>query len=146
MEIQVRRATVEDKDAWFEMRKGVWPDAADDYLNYDLDDLLASERDAIFMIFVDGVAAGVIEASLREYGEGCDTSPVGYIESWFVHPHFRGRGLAGVLAGAAEDWARAKGCTEMASDTWLGNEGSIRTHLKLGYSEAERLIHFVKHL
>jgi aminoglycoside 6'-N-acetyltransferase I len=46
----------------------------------------------------------------------------------------------------AEDWAREKGCTEMASDTWLENEASIAAHLKMGYDEAERLVHFVKKL
>ncbi|MHB8778501.1 MAG: GNAT family N-acetyltransferase, partial [Anaerolineales bacterium] len=46
----------------------------------------------------------------------------------------------------AEDWARERGCTEMASDTWLDNEASIRAHLKLGYLEVERLVHFVKPL
>jgi hypothetical protein len=34
----------------------------------------------------------------------------------------------------------------MGSDTWLANEGSIQAHLKLGYHEEERLVHFVKHL
>ena len=46
----------------------------------------------------------------------------------------------------AEDWARGKGCSEMASDTWLDNEASIRAHVKLGYAEVERLVHFVKQL
>jgi len=34
----------------------------------------------------------------------------------------------------------------MASDTWLENEVSIAAHLKMGYYEAERLVHFVKRL
>jgi aminoglycoside 6'-N-acetyltransferase I len=46
----------------------------------------------------------------------------------------------------AEQWAREKGCSEMASDTWLENEGSIAAHQKLGYHEADRLVHFVKRL
>jgi len=35
---------------------------------------------------------------------------------------------------------------EMASDTWLENEVSIAAHLKMGYEELERLIHFAKTL
>lgn len=146
MEITVRRITSDDRVEWFKMRKGIWPEAPDEYLNFDMDDILASDRDAVFLSFVDGVPAGMIEARLREYGEGCETSPVGYIEGWFVYPEFRGKGVAGILVGAAEDWARGMGCSEMGSDTWLDNEVSIRAHLKLGYSEAERLVHFVKHL
>lgn len=146
MEISVRRIAAEDQEEWFKMRKGIWPEAPDDYLSFDMDDILASDDDAVILAFVDGVPAGMIETRLRDYGEGCETSPVGYIEGWFVYPEFRGRGISAMLVGAAEDWARAKGCTEMASDTWLDNEISIRAHLKLGYHEAERLVHFVKRL
>jgi aminoglycoside 6'-N-acetyltransferase I len=146
MEIVIRRISVEDKNEWFQMRKGIWPEAPDEYLKFDMDGILRGEKDAVFMAFVDGTPAGMIEARLREFGEGCETSPVGYIESWFVYPQYRGRGVAGALAGAAEEWARGRGCTEMASDTWLDNEMSIRAHMKLGYFEVERLVHFVKRL
>jgi aminoglycoside 6'-N-acetyltransferase I len=146
MNIEVRRALHADKETWFSMRKGIWPEAPDDYLGYDLDEILATDTDAVFVAFVEGQPAGMIEARLREYGEGCETSPVGYIEAWFVYDNFRGRGVAGVLTGAAENWAREKGCTEMGSDTWLDNETSIRAHVKLGYVEVERLVHFVKQL
>ena len=146
MEIVIRRVTLEDKAEWFNMRKGIWPETPDDYMSFDMDDILASDNDAIFFAVVDGRPVGMIEARLREYGEGCETSPVGYIEAWFVYPEMRGRGVAGVLTLAAEDWARSKGCTEMASDTWLDNGSSIRAHLKIGYLEVERLVHFVKRL
>lgn len=146
MNIEVRRAVDSDKALWFSMRKGIWPEAPDDDLGYDLDEILESDIDAVFMAFVDSQPAGMIEARIREYGEGCETSPVGYIEAWFVYENFRGSGVAGVLTGAAEAWAREKGCTEMGSDTWLDNETSIRAHLKLGYVEVERLVHFVKQL
>ena len=146
MEIVIRRVTLEDKAEWFNMRKGIWPEAPDDYMSFDMDDILASDNNTIFFAVVDGRPVGMIEARLREYGEGCETSPVGYIEAWFVYPEMRGRGVAGVLTLAAEDWARSKGCTEMASDTWLDNGSSIRAHLKIGYLEVERLVHFVKRL
>lgn len=146
MEIVIRRANAADRDEWFKMRKGIWPEAPDDYLNRDMDATLESGRDAVYLAFVDGLPAGMIEARLRDYGEGCATSPVGYIEGWFVYTQFRGRGVAGVLAGAAEDWVRSMGCAELASDTWLDNEASIRAHLKQGYFEVERLVHFVKRL
>jgi aminoglycoside 6'-N-acetyltransferase I len=146
MNIEVRRVVDADKEIWFSMRKGIWPEAPDDYLGYDLDEILDSENDAVFIAFVDAEPAGMIEARLREYGEGCETSPVGYIEGWFVYEKFRGSGIAGVLTNAAENWAHEKGCTEMGSDTWLDNETSIRAHVKLGYIEVERLVHFVKQL
>ena len=146
MEIKICRAKHEDRDKWFKMRKGIWPDAPDEYLDFDMDEILGSDNDAVFFALIGDVPIGMIEARIREYGEGCETSPVGYIEGWFVQDEYRGQNVAGALTQAAENWAREKGCTEMASDTWLDNEASIRAHVKLGYDEVERLVHFVKKL
>lgn len=129
------------------MRQGLWPEAPLEYLDFDLDDNLADPNYAVFVACdTDGKRVGYIEAGLRDYGEGCETSPVGYIESWYVDEHLRGQKLGRELVHVAEQWAREKGCVEMASDTWLENEVSIAAHLKLGYQEAERLVHFVKRL
>ena len=145
-EITIHRATSADKLEWFKMRKGIWPQALDDYLCSDMDEILGSDKDAVFLAIVDERFAGMIEACLREYAEACETSPVGYIEGWFVYADLRGKGVAGALLQAAEDWAREHGCIEMASDTWLDNDAGIRAHVKLGYTEVERLVHFVKQL
>jgi len=147
MSYSIRRATPEDKPEWIRMRQGLWPEAPLEYLDFDLDDLLADSDAAIFVASDSaGKLIAFIEASLRDHGEGCETSPVGYIEAWYVDPHVRGQKLGRDMVHTAEQWAREKGCTEMASDTWLDNEGSIAAHLRLGYWEAERLVHFVKKL
>jgi len=147
MSFMIRRATPEDKSDWLRMRQRLWPDAPLEYLDFDLDDRLADPNYAVFVASsTDGERAAFIEARLRDYGEGCETSPVGYIEAWYVEEHVRGQKLGKELVQAAEGWARDKGVTEMASDTWLENETSIVAHLRLGYHEAERLVHFVKRL
>ena len=147
MSYTIRRATHEDKPEWVRMRQGLWPEAPIDYLNFDLDDVLANPDGAVFVASrADGTLAAFIETRLRQYAEACETSPVGYIEAWYVDPHVRGQKLGRDLVHAAEQWAREKGCTEMASDTWLENEASIAAHLKMGYWEVERLVHFVKRL
>jgi aminoglycoside 6'-N-acetyltransferase I len=146
MDIMIRRVTQEDKAEWFRMRKGVWPEVPDDYLDYDMDDVLSNDKNIVLFALIEGTPVGMIEAHLRESAEGCFSSPVGYIEAWFVDKKLRGTGVAGLLTQAAEDWAREMGCTDMASDTWLDNEASIRAHVKLGYDEVERLVHFVKKL
>ena len=118
-----------------------------DYLSLDLDSKLADPDYAIFMASnADGKMVAFIEVGLRNYAEGCETSPVGYIEAWFVEEHIRGQKLGRDLIYTAEGWARERGCTEMASDTWLGNESSIQAHMRLGYHEVDRLVHFVKRL
>jgi aminoglycoside 6'-N-acetyltransferase I len=147
MSYTIRRATAEDKPEWLRMRHGLWPEAPLDYLSLDLDDLLNDSSSGIFVASdSQGQLIGFIEVSLRDYAEACETSPVGYIEAWYVDPHVRGQKLGKELVHTAEQWAREKGCTEMASDTWLENEASIEAHKKLGYWEVERLVHFVKHL
>jgi len=147
MSYTIRRASADDKPEWLRMRHGLWPEAPLDYLSLDLDALLTDSDSAIFVASDShGRLIAFIETRLRDYGEGCDTSPVGYIEAWYVDPHVRGQKLGRDLVYAAESWAREKGCTEMASDTWLENEASIEAHKKLGYWEVERLVHFVKKL
>lgn len=146
MEITTRRVTQADKLEWLRMRKGIWPEAPDEYLDFDMDEILAN--DDYFVIFAcDGDnPIGLTEAQIKDDAEGCETSPIGYLEGWFVHEKYRGKSVVGIMTQAAEIWAREKGCTEMASDTWLGNEPSIRAHVKMGYIEAERLVHYVKQL
>lgn len=147
MSFTIRRATYEDKPNWLRLRQRLWPDAPIQYLDFDLDKRLSDPNYAIFVASTedDGLIA-FIETGLRDYGEGCETSPVGYIEAWYVAEHIRGQNVGRELVSAAEQWAREKGCREMASDTWLENESSIAAHLRLGYVEVERLVHFVKRL
>jgi aminoglycoside 6'-N-acetyltransferase I len=147
MSFTIRRATDADKPDWLRMRQGLWPEAPAEYLTYDQDDKLADPDYALFVASdAGGKLVAFIEAGLRDCAEGCETSPVGYIEAWYVDESIRGQKLGRELVRVAEQWAREKGCTEMASDTWLDNETSIAAHLKLGYEEAERLVHFVKRL
>lgn len=147
MSFTIRRATADDKHDWVHMRQGLWPDAPLDYLSLDLDELLTDEDTAIFVASsVEGRLVAFIEVGLRDYAEGCETSPVGYILAWYVAPHVRGQKLGRELIHVAEHWAHKKGCSEMASDTWLDNHASIQAHLKMGYYEVDRLVHFVKKL
>ena len=147
MSFAIRRATYEDKWGWLRMRQGLWPEAPVEYLTFDLDERLIDPNYAVFVACnAEGQLVAFVEVGLRDHGEGCETSPVGYIEAWFVGEYVRGQKLGRDLIHAAEEWARGKGCAEMASDTWLENEASIAAHLKLGYWEVERLVHFVKKL
>jgi aminoglycoside 6'-N-acetyltransferase I len=58
----------------------------------------------------------------------------------------RRRGIGKRLLAAAEDWAQRQGCVEMASDTQIGNELSLRAHESLGFRVVERAILFHKSL
>jgi aminoglycoside 6'-N-acetyltransferase I len=68
------------------------------------------------------------------------------VEGWYVNGEFRGRGVGRDLMRAAEDWARAQGCREMASDTWIDNEVSQRAHEALGFEVVDRCVNYRKNL
>jgi len=94
----------------------------------------------------EGGLCGLLEVSIRKEAEGCTTDRIGYLEGWFVDPDLRGKGIGQKLVAAAEAWARAQGCTEMASDTTPDYPLSPAAHAKLGYIEIQRTIHFRKDL
>jgi aminoglycoside 6'-N-acetyltransferase I len=146
-DIIICRAQAADKPEWLRMRLLLWTLGAPESFSADIDEFLPDQTQACFVaVRADGRAGGFVETGTRKYADGCETSPVGYIEGWYVDEDLRGRGVGGLLIRAAEDWARAQGCREMASDTWLENETSIQAHLALGYEEEERLVHFRKTL
>lgn len=92
------------------------------------------------------VLGGLLEASLRQYADGCTTSPVGYIEGWYIDPDLRQQGFGAKLVRAAEDWARSRGCTEMASDCAIENDASEAAHRAVGFEVVSRAILFRKSL
>lgn len=145
--LTIRRAASADKSEWLRMRLLLWPFGTADSLSEHMDGLLADPLTPVFVVARPaGGLGGFLEAGTRKYAEGSESSPVGYIEGWYVDEDLRGRGTGKALVQAAEDWARSEGLSEMGSDTWLDNEVSIQAHLKMGYEEAERLVHFIKKL
>jgi aminoglycoside 6'-N-acetyltransferase I len=145
--VVIRPVEERDPDEWLRMRLTLWPDHAIDEMRAEMAVLRTDESAATFVADRgDGTLGGFLEASLRKYADGCDTSPVGYIEGWYVDADLRAQGIGRALVQAAEQWARDRGCVEMGSDTWIDNEVSFHAHLAIGYEEAERLIHFKKRL
>lgn len=136
-----------DTDEWFRMRITLWDDYTEAEMRADLDDWRKNPENATFVLERgEGRLGGFIELGQRKYAEGCETSPVAYIEGWFVDEDLRKQGWGKALVMAGEDWARKQALSEIASDTWLDNETSIQAHLALGYEEEERLVTFRKKL
>ena|SRR5437867_1604608 len=92
----------------------------------------------------DGSLAGFVEVGARPYADGCDTSPVGYIEAWYVDSDVRRIGYGRALLAAAEEWARDQDYREMASDSGLDNHISQAAHRRAGYVEVGRIVQFHK--
>ena len=130
----------------------LWPDGSVDEHGREVEQILGGTWEGVYpvAIFVaedGGEVIGFADVSMRSYAEGCDPrKPVGYLEGWFVVEEERGKRVGAALVEAAEDWARAQGCTEMASDTWLDNVSSQRAHEALGFEETDRIVTFRKAL
>jgi aminoglycoside 6'-N-acetyltransferase I len=148
LNFNVRPIQERDFPEWLRLRKLLWDQSTDEEHQDEMIDILEHPETQLVLVAetANGRLAGFLEASIRPFVEDCHTDQVGYLEGWFVERDFRRRGIGRRLVKAAEDWARSKGCEEMASDSEIGNELSLLTHLKFGYEETSRLVHLRKDL
>ena len=150
---KVRQARRRDRDELAKMQALLWPAGLPEELLKELDDALNHRAPGtlpvVLLVSTDENEAltGFLSAGLRSHADGCDPSrPVGYVEGWFVHEKFRNQGVGKALLNSAEEWARAQGCAEMASDALIENEGSQRAHEALGFEVVDRCVHYRKKL
>lgn len=135
------------------MRVALWPDGSFDEHLGEIDALLETGMNGTLpaATFVaeemQGTLAGLVDVGLRSHADGCDPHrPVGFIEGWYVREDLRNCGIGKNLVQAAEDWARAQGCQEMASDALFDNQASLAAHEALGFQVVDRCFHFRKAL
>ncbi len=144
----VRQLQEKDLPEWFRLRQNLWDELSEDEHKAEMIDIY-EHSDSQLVLVADngnGKLVGFLEASIRPFVEDCHTDHVGYLEGWFVESGYRRYGIGRDLVYKAERWARKKGCTEMASDSEIGNDLSFQAHLKLGYQETSRLVHLRKDL
>ena len=137
-----------DLAEWLRLRMRLWDESNEDDHKDEMVDII-EHADSQLVVVADtggGQLAGFLEASIRTHVEDCETENVGYLEGWYVEESFRQLGIGSRLVEYAEQWARQKGCTEMASDAEVDNAVSLQAHLRLGYAETSRLVHLRKEL
>lgn len=138
--MMVERLARSDIGQWLYLRTLLWPSETYEALAADVEGFFAPDgNEAAFVARdEDGTLVGLIEGALRPHAPGCATSPVGYIEGWYVRPACRRRGIGRALVARLEAWARDRGCREMASDTDSDYPVSPLAHERLGYREVAR--------
>ena len=151
--IHIRLANPSDRPTLAALFHALWPEGPTEEHSNELEAILSGNPPGTLplVVFVaeasDKSLLGFLEVGLRSHADSCDPArPVGYVEGWYVTVGHRHCGIGKQLLAAAEDWARRQGCTEMASDTQIGNELSQRVHQHLGYEIVERAILFRKAL
>jgi aminoglycoside 6'-N-acetyltransferase I len=147
-DISIRALEENDLAEWLRLRQELWDGSSENDHKTEMVDIIENPQEQFVAVADagDGRLAGFLEASIRSHVEDCKTENVGYLEGWFVDPAFRKMGIGSRLVRFAEDWARSRGCTEMASDAEIDNLVSQQAHSRLGYAETARLVHLRKEL
>ncbi len=147
--MNIRKATLTDRDEWARMRNSLWPDSLKEHLA-EIDRYFSKAEIDIVQIFVlersSGKLGGFIELNVRNYAAGSNSAKVPYVEGWYIDADIRGNGHGKQLIKKAERWALENGFDELASDAKTENSGSIAAHKALGFKEVERVVCFIKRL
>ena len=136
--LTVRPMEPPDAATWLEMRMALWPEDSDAEHREEIDQFFAGEFprwpwSALLAEDASGRALGFAEVSVRPYAESCRSHRVAYLEGWVVLPESRKSGVGRALVVAAEEWGRAPGCREFASDADPQNDVSKAAHRALGF-------------
>ncbi len=144
--MRIQPASKEHLEAWTRLRIALWD--LDSVTKHEAETLYLQghpDRAAFLALDDGGAVVGFAEATLRrDYVEGCDSSPVAFLEGIYVVPAARKTGVARALADAVAAWGRARGCTEYASNALLDNVDSHNFHAAIGFSETMRVVFFRK--
>lgn len=141
----IRKACKEDALVLAQMATKIWDNDSIEELEKEFDEFVDDTNMASFIKYLDGKAIGFANASIRyDYVEGCESSPIGYLEGVYIDDNYRNNNYARQLVEACENWAKSFGIKEFASDCELSNLDSLAFHLAIGFSEANRIICFKK--
>ncbi len=144
----IRASKLTDRDELVRMRLCLWPDSDAS----EADNVLArlnsgSIASAVFVAErSNGCLCGFAEIGARPFAEGCQSSPVAYLEAIWVDPDARRCSVALSLVQQAQRWARAQGFTELASDCEIDNAASQAFHRAAGFAEVGRSVCFRREL
>jgi aminoglycoside 6'-N-acetyltransferase I len=148
--MRAERCTFDHLDAWARLRACLWPSRSAEDHRRGLAEALCSGGgdDVAFVARSDtGEVIGFAEAALRhDYVNGCDTSPVLFLEGLYVVPAHRRQGVGRSLCAAVEGWGRSRGVREFASDALADNPAAHHFHAAAGFEETERVVFFRKPL
>jgi len=138
--MKIQELAAEYREIWGTMRGNLYGEASAESMSRDFENLLGSHEAGCVLVLDGGERPiGFVEMALRKYVDGCETSPVAYLEGVYVEPEFRD-------IEAAEAWAIDRGCNEFATDSRLGDADAQRFHQHIGFEETDRIVQFKKSL
>ncbi|MCL2188020.1 MAG: GNAT family N-acetyltransferase [Defluviitaleaceae bacterium] len=146
MKITYRKATPADMHEITTLLAALYEMPFDE-MREENEELFADKNQAFFLAYDNENPVAVSHGAIRrEYVNGTDESPVGFLEAIYVTHEYRKHGIAARLVRFTELWMAQNGCRQAASDCEITNTVSRNFHLKIGYRETERCIYFAKPL
>ena len=151
----VRPVRPDEAPQWRDLRMALWPEEDPEDLSAEVTRYFEEPSRSggplpeVVLVAVERGAAsllGFAELSRRAYAEGCETSPVAFLEGWYVVPERRREGIGRALESGAEAWAREQGLAEFASDALAENTVSATAHRALAFEEVGLIRCFRKDL
>jgi len=141
-QFDIRALHADDRAPWVDARCRLWSDCSPTQALAEVERILRDGDQLAVGAFESDALIGFAEYSLHPHAIGCATGPVAYLEAWWVAEDYRRSGVGRKLVDAGVAWGRSKGCSELASDTWIDNVASDGAHRALGFEAVERLIHY----
>jgi GNAT superfamily N-acetyltransferase len=129
LEARVRPARAEDKESLMSFIKHVW--GGHDYIPYVWDEWLAGKGGKMFVVEADGVAVGMNRLRFLDDGAA-------WFEGARVHPDFRGRGLASMLADNGVRVAKERGARVFRLASGSRNRIAHRQIARVKFKEVSR--------
>ncbi|MGE0143643.1 MAG: GNAT family N-acetyltransferase [Planctomycetota bacterium] len=141
-ELRVLPVTREQLSLWAPMREALYSDLEPAFHQEEMESLLASDEAECFLVWEGDEVVGMLELSLRNFVDGCVGGPVGYIEGIYLRPEHRGGGRGRRLIEFAAEWARSRGCTDLATDAEIDNVEAQEFYRRAGFAERWRTVGF----
>lgn len=133
-----------DRAAWLAMRATLWPDAAPEDHEHDVERVLDSDSEWGFIAETSGEPIAFAEVAIRKYANGCESQPVPFLEGIWVDPRYRRQGIGKALIAHIESFLGSRGFHEWGSDALIENTQSHAAHAAWGFVETERVVCFRK--
>lgn len=91
------------------MRTALWPEDRAAH-EAEMHEWLSRPDTTVFVAArPEGGLGGFAEVGTRPYADGCESSPVAFLEGWYVDADTRGKGVGRQLVEAVVAWARGRG-------------------------------------
>jgi len=128
-EIQIRSATLADRDAVLDFTENTWSDRADDYLPRVFEDWVRSDGPDRRTLVADrdGRAVGLLQVVLLSATEA-------WAQGMRVAPDERGRGIGAALTRAGLDWAADSGATVCRNMVFSWNVAGLGVSRAAGFA------------